>query len=100
MSLMSPFSLAIVAIVSLSLIGVPIGHAMIGGSVLYLLMRGMDIGTAAEQLLNGMYGSFLLLAIPLFILAGKFTRPARSTTPHCSASASSTSSRMPAGVRA
>jgi tripartite ATP-independent transporter DctM subunit len=29
----------------------------------------MDMGTAAEQLLNGTYSSFLLLAIPLFILA-------------------------------
>ncbi|HZY16575.1 MAG TPA: TRAP transporter large permease [Ramlibacter sp.] len=65
----SPFSLAIAGIVALSLIGVPIGQAMIGGSVLYLYMKGMDMGTAAEQLLNGTYSSFLLLAIPLFILA-------------------------------
>ena len=45
---------------------------MIGGSVLYLYLKGMDMGTAAEQLLNGMYSSFLLLAIPLFILAAEF----------------------------
>ncbi len=69
MNLTSPFSLALAAIVALSLLGVPIGHAMIGGSVLYLYLRGMDMGTAAEQLLNGTYTSFLLLAIPLFILA-------------------------------
>ncbi len=69
MNFNSPFSMAIVAIVALSLLGVPIGHAMIGGSVLYLYMKGMDVGTAAEQLLNGTYSSFLLLAIPLFILA-------------------------------
>lgn len=42
---------------------------MIGGSVLYLYLKGMDMGAAAEQLLNGTYSSFLLLAIPLFILA-------------------------------
>jgi C4-dicarboxylate transporter DctM subunit len=30
------------------------------------------MGTAAEQLLNGMYSSFLLLAIPLFVLAAEF----------------------------
>nr|WP_255520335.1 TRAP transporter large permease [Ramlibacter aurantiacus] len=65
----SPFPLALGAIVGLSLLGVPIGHAMIGGSVLYLYLRGMDMGAAAEQLLNGTYSSFLLLAIPLFILA-------------------------------
>jgi C4-dicarboxylate transporter, DctM subunit len=68
----SPFSLALVAIVALSLLGVPVGHAMIGGSVLYLYLKGMDMGTAAEQLLNGTYSSFLLLAIPLFILAASF----------------------------
>jgi C4-dicarboxylate transporter DctM subunit len=68
-NLTSPFSLALAAIVALSLLGVPIGQAMIGGSVLYLYLRGMDMGTAAEQLLNGTYTSFLLLAIPLFILA-------------------------------
>ncbi|MEO6564641.1 MAG: TRAP transporter large permease [Casimicrobiaceae bacterium] len=60
------------AIVALSLLGLPIGHAMIGGSVLYLLLAGLDMGTAAEQLLNGMNSSFVLLAIPLFILAAEF----------------------------
>src|ERR1700716_2222639 len=54
------------------MLGLPVGHAMIGGSVLYLLMKGMDMGTAAEQLLNGMYTSYVLLAIPLFILAAEF----------------------------
>jgi C4-dicarboxylate transporter, DctM subunit len=68
----SPFLLAVLAIVALSLLGLPIGHAMIAGSVLYLWTRGLDMGLAAEQLLNGMYTSYLLLAIPLFILAAEF----------------------------
>ena len=72
MSLASPFFLCILAIVSLSLLGLPIGHAMIGASVLYLYLKGFDLGTAAEQLLNGMYTSYVLLAIPLFILAAEF----------------------------
>jgi tripartite ATP-independent transporter DctM subunit len=67
-----PFALATLAIVILSLFGLPIGHAMIAGSVLYLWMAGLDMGTAAEQLLNGMYTSYVLLAIPLFILAAEF----------------------------
>ncbi|MBZ0148843.1 MAG: TRAP transporter large permease [Pseudorhodoplanes sp.] len=66
------FGIAILAILMLSMFGLPIGHAMIGGSVLYLLLAGLDLGTAAEQLLNGMYSSSLLLAIPLFILAAEF----------------------------
>ena len=69
MNFTSPISLALGAIIALSLLGVPVGHAMIGGSVLYLYLKGMDMGSAAEQLLNGTYSSFLLLAIPLFILA-------------------------------
>jgi len=68
----SPFSLALIAIVALTLLGLPIGHAMIGGSILYLWLAGLDMGTAAEQLLNGMYSSYILLAIPLFILAAEF----------------------------
>jgi C4-dicarboxylate transporter, DctM subunit len=72
LNLTSPFSLALLAIVALSLLGLPIGHAMIAGSVLYLYVKGVDMGTAAEQLLNGMYTSYLLLAIPLFILAAEF----------------------------
>jgi C4-dicarboxylate transporter, DctM subunit len=72
LNLASPFSLAVLAIVALSLLGLPIGHAMIAGSVLYLYVKGVDMGTAAEQLLNGMYTSYVLLAIPLFILAAEF----------------------------
>jgi tripartite ATP-independent transporter DctM subunit len=71
-SLASSLALSVFAIVSLSLLGLPIGHAMIGGSALYLLLAGLDMGTAAEQLLNGMYRSEVLLAIPLFILAAEF----------------------------
>ena len=65
----SPFSLSLVAITALAFLGLPIGHAMIAGSILYLWLAGLDMGTAAEQLLNGTYSSFLLLAIPLFVLA-------------------------------
>ncbi len=72
MSAASPFSLALAAILALSLLGLPVGHAMIAGSVLYLWLAGLDMGTAAEQLLNGMYTSYLLLAVPLFILAAEF----------------------------
>ncbi|MES2839105.1 MAG: TRAP transporter large permease [Pseudomonadota bacterium] len=72
MNFTSPFSLALATIVALSLLGVPVGQAMIGGSILYLWLKGMDMGSAAEQLLNSTYSSYLLLAIPLFILAASF----------------------------
>ena len=66
---LSPFSIAIAAIVVLAAMGLPIGHSMILASILYLLLAGLDLGTAAEQMLNGLFNSYVLLAIPLFILA-------------------------------
>jgi len=71
MSIASPFSIAIVVITVLALLGLPIGHAMIAGSVLYLLLAGQDLGTVAEQLLNGMYTNYIILSVPLFILAAE-----------------------------
>jgi C4-dicarboxylate transporter, DctM subunit len=71
MNLASPFTISIVAITALALFGLPIGYAMICGSILYLMMVGQDLGTVAEQLLNGMYQSWILLAVPLFILAAE-----------------------------
>jgi len=66
---LSPFALCVIAIVALGAIGLPIGHSMIVASIFYLLLSGLDLGTAAEQILNGLFNSYVLLAIPLFILA-------------------------------
>lgn len=71
MILASPFSISIIAITALALCGLPIGHAMIGGSILFLLLDHQDMGTAAEQLLNGMYVNYIILAVPLFILSAE-----------------------------
>ena len=71
MNIASPFSASIVAITALALLGLPVGHAMIAGSILYLLLAGLDMGTAAEQFLNGMYANYIILAVPLFILAAE-----------------------------
>ena len=71
MNVASPFSICIVAITVLALFGLPVGYAMIAGSLFYLFLVGQDPGTVAEQLLNGMYQSWILLAIPLFILAAE-----------------------------
>jgi C4-dicarboxylate transporter DctM subunit len=71
MNLASPFSISIVTITGLAFLGLPIGHAMIAGSILYLMLAGLDMGTVAEQLLNGMYTNYIILAVPLFILAAE-----------------------------
>ena len=71
MNLFSPFALTLWTILALGLFGLPIGHSMIVGSILYLLLAGLDLGTAAEQLLNGMFNSYVLLAVPLFLFAAE-----------------------------
>ncbi len=68
---MSPFSASLWAITLLSLFGLPIGHSMIAGSILYLFLAGQDMGLAAEQMLNGLYNSWVLLAVPLFLLSAE-----------------------------
>lgn len=65
----SPFALCVTLIVFLSILGLPIGHSMIVATTVYLLVSGLDLGTAAEQILNGLFNSYVLIAIPLFILA-------------------------------
>lgn len=64
-----PFAWTLVAIVLLSVMGLPIGLSMITGSVVYLMVTGQDLALAAEQLLQGLFNSYTLLAIPLFIFA-------------------------------
>ena len=71
MNFASPFALTLWALVALTLLGLPIGHAMIGASILYLFLAGQDMSLAAEQLLNGLYNSYVLLAVPLFLFAAE-----------------------------
>jgi tripartite ATP-independent transporter DctM subunit len=51
------------------LLRAPIGFSMIAGGIAYLVVKQQDLGLAAEQILNGLYNSYVLLAVPLFILA-------------------------------
>lgn len=69
MNLHDPFTLALVALLGLSVMGLPIGLAMIMASIVYLGLSGQDMSIAAEQVLNGLNGSYVLLAVPLFIFS-------------------------------
>ena len=42
---------------------------MLISGVSYLVFKRQDLGLAAEQVLNGLYNSYILLAVPLFIFA-------------------------------
>jgi C4-dicarboxylate transporter, DctM subunit len=61
---------AMVAVVVLGmLLRMPIGFSMLASGVAYLLVKGQDIGLVAEQVSNGLYNSYVLLAVPLFVFA-------------------------------
>jgi TRAP-type transport system large permease protein len=50
-------------------IGLPIGFAMISSGIIFLAFGHQDLGLLADQIMNNMYRSFVLLAVPLFIFA-------------------------------
>lgn len=60
-------------------LGMPIGHAMLASGIVYLLMTHQDIALVATQSLNGLYGSFVLLSVPLFILAAEIMNAGQLT---------------------
>lgn len=50
-------------------IGAPVAYAILTASLLYLALSGKGIGLAGKVLMDGLYSSFVLLAVPLFIVA-------------------------------
>lgn len=67
--MIDPFTLTMILIVALVVSGLSVGLAMMSGSFLYLILKGFDPSIASEQLLQGLFNGYTLLAIPLFILA-------------------------------
>ncbi|MDW4497376.1 TRAP transporter large permease [Sulfitobacter sp. D35] len=50
-------------------IGAPIAYAILIASFVYLFAAGQSVGVAGKTLMDGLYNSFILLAVPLFIVA-------------------------------
>lgn len=63
------FTLCLLTLFGLAAIGTPIGYSILIGSIVYLAIAGLDVALAGEKILQGLYGSFVLLAVPLFIVA-------------------------------
>src|SRR5207245_5982738 len=63
------FGLMLAVFVVVALLRGPVGLAMIAGGIAYLGATGQDMGLAAEQILNSLFGSFVLIAVPMFIFA-------------------------------
>ena len=66
-------TMALWALVSVVVVGMllrmPIGFSMLMAGVANLLVKGQDLGLVAEQVSNGLYNSYVLLAVPLFVFA-------------------------------
>ena len=59
----------VLVLVSAMLMRMPIGFSMIASGIAYLLVKRQDLGLVAEQIGNGLYNSYVLLAVPLFVFA-------------------------------
>jgi len=63
------FGLCLLALFGLAGIGAPIALSIVVAAVVYLAAAGQDLALAGEQMIQGLYDSFVLLAVPLFIVA-------------------------------
>lgn len=63
------FALCLATLLFLAGIGTPVAYSTILSAIVYLAVAGQDIALAGEQILEGLYRSFILLAVPLFIVA-------------------------------
>jgi tripartite ATP-independent transporter DctM subunit len=65
----APLLVLIGVFVALVIARVPIAFAMIVAALAYLAAAGRDIGLVADQIMNTLANSYLLVAIPMFLLA-------------------------------
>lgn len=61
--------LCLITLFALAGIGTPVGYSIILASLVYLAVAGLDLALAGEKIIQGIYKSFVLLAVPLFIVA-------------------------------
>ncbi|MCQ0988916.1 TRAP transporter large permease [Jiella marina] len=63
------FLVCLAVVLGLAALGAPIAYAMIVGAISFMAVQGQDLALPAEQMIQGLYDSFVLLAVPLFIVA-------------------------------
>ena len=63
------FFLCLATLFGLAAIGAPVAYAIMISAFVYLAAGGNSIGVAGKVLMDGLYQSFILLAVPLFIVA-------------------------------
>ncbi|MEQ8481975.1 MAG: TRAP transporter large permease [Hoeflea sp.] len=63
------FALCLLTLFVLAGIGMPVAYSILTASFVYLATNGQGVGIAGKVLMDGLYNSFILLAVPLFIVA-------------------------------
>jgi tripartite ATP-independent transporter DctM subunit len=63
------FALCLLTLFFLAGIGTPVAYSILLASFVYLAAGGQGVGIAGKVLMDGLYQSFILLAVPLFIAA-------------------------------
>ena len=63
------FFLCIASLFFIAGLGAPIAYAILVGAIVYMAVGGQSIGIAGKVLMDGLYQSFIILAVPLFIVA-------------------------------
>jgi tripartite ATP-independent transporter DctM subunit len=48
-------------------LGAPLGLSMLAAGFVYLISTHQDVGLVVDQTMNGLYNSYLLIAVPMFI---------------------------------
>ena len=66
---MNPLYILVGVLAGGILLRMPIGFSMLAAGISYLIAKGQDLGLMAEQVGNGLYNSYVLLAVPLFVFA-------------------------------
>jgi tripartite ATP-independent transporter DctM subunit len=62
-------ALCLLTLFALAALGMPVAYALILSTIVYMAVSGQDLALPAEQMIQGLYDSFVLLAVPLFIVA-------------------------------
>lgn len=63
------FAACLLTLFFLAGIGLPVAYAILISAFVYLGVNGQGVGIAGKVLMDGLYQSFILLAVPLFIVA-------------------------------
>ena len=82
------FLILIAVFVGASLLRLPVAFSMLAAGFAYLLAGGKDMALAAEQIMTSLQQSYVLLAVPMFILAANVMNAGTISERHwCAANA-------------